>query len=116
MARVALKTVRVTGMPLQTEPDDFLRFATRLSGSAVRGTFQSSRPHSQLKTTFAIQNENQIGTITFRSEKEKEDALKDRNSGWHLDDNFHGITVLSSPIERDLEYVMATIFYRDLPF
>lgn len=106
MARVTLKTVRVTGMPLDTDLSQLLFLATRLSQQATSRTFWTSGQISaQLRASLATQNETQTGIITFPSESCKKRALKSHNTKWRLDDEFDGVTVLWCPIDPDLEYV-----------
>jgi hypothetical protein len=66
------------------------------------------------ETTFALQNNLPIGTVSFISSKSKDDALerhrKDNKScwkDWMLTDNFEGITVLYQHAEAKVEYVFS---------
>jgi len=95
MATLTAKTVRVTGIPLDTDPSEFLSLATRLSGGVAYPTSRSTG------ISFASQSGTKTGTITFRTEICKKKALK--NNTWRFDDVFDGVTVLSSPDEPDLE-------------
>jgi hypothetical protein len=101
MATVTAKTVRVTGMPLDTDPNEFLSLATMLDGGVSR-TLAASGPTSRLPgISFATQSGTKTGTITFQSEYGKTKALK--NTTWRFDDVFDGVTVLFSPDEPELE-------------
>jgi hypothetical protein len=97
MATKTTKTVRVTGVSLESE---FLSLATRLSG-VQRTVVAPGSTICQPGISFARHSGSKTGTITFQSEKSKKKALKDTT--WRVDDVFDGITVLSAPEEPDLE-------------
>jgi len=103
MATVALKTIRVLGVPLDTNEDEFLSLAGRLSEGATTTFVTRRKTIPQLGASLATQGDTQTGTITLPSDSCKKKANERNNTTWKLDDGFDGLTVLFSPAEPDLE-------------
>lgn len=107
MAKVSLRTVRVTEIPLHIERNEFESVAKRIASRAIDGRrwFSPLTPgEDNPAISFATQFNEHVGTITLPSGKHKTQTLDDANSQWRFDDRFNGVTVLSSPPDADLEY------------
>ncbi|KAF7888617.1 uncharacterized protein EAF02_003158 [Botrytis sinoallii] len=102
MFRTTSKTVRVKGIPLNLNQEDFLEKAEYFSRDLRRPWPQSVKLGSS-KISLAIEREDQVGTITLPSPKHKEEALKYHNTEWEFDDNFNGITTLYSSDDPEVD-------------
>jgi hypothetical protein len=113
MAKVSSSSLRVKGIPPQTDKAAFIEFAKQYSSQTIdRGWLSSSVSGSNNPTvSLSLQSDGHVGTITLPSKTHKEAALQKNDTEWMLDDVFNGITVLSSPDEPDLEYKILTFSY-----
>jgi hypothetical protein len=111
MARGSSRTVRVTEIPSQIEPSEFLTVAKRLASTSIDGGWFSSPTLGDDKPVIscASQFDGYVGTITLPSEKHKTQALASHDTQWRFDDRFDGITVLCSPTDADIEYDCACL-------
>ncbi|OBT73983.1 hypothetical protein VF21_05998 [Pseudogymnoascus sp. 05NY08] len=105
MAKVSSNSLRVKGIPPQTDKATFIDFAKQYSSQTIaRGWLSSSVSGSNNPTvSISLQSDDYVGTITLPSKAHKEAALQKNDTEWMLDDVFNGITVLSSPDEPDLD-------------
>jgi hypothetical protein len=104
------RAIRIRSIPQDNADEAFANFKARLASAPTTQLSiftRSSRASAEFPTlaSLARQQDENVGTISFSSKQLKEKALKDRESGWILDDQFNGITVLHSPPNPDLEYV-----------
>jgi hypothetical protein len=108
MAKVSLKSVRVTSIPSESDQEEFVAVAKRLAADSA-STARRSRPKTKtevdVEISFAPQQESFIGTISLPTEKHKVAALANHDTNWEFDDEFNGITVLNCPATPDLEFV-----------
>ncbi|KAF7902359.1 hypothetical protein EAF00_002262 [Botryotinia globosa] len=102
MFRTTSKTVRVKGIPLNSNQEEFLEKAEYCSRDLRRPWPQSVNLGSS-KISLAIEREDHVGTITLPSPKHKEEALKYHNTEWEFDDNFNGITTLYSSDDPEVD-------------
>ena len=101
------RTIRVRGLTSDLSRDAFREEAIKLNEAASqskRPTFlqRSASTPSDPECSLAIQNEAKTGTVTFGSADVKEKAIK-KDTGWEVDDNFDGLTVLHTADYADLE-------------
>lgn len=108
MATVSKKTIRVLEISQEVEEDEFLAVARRLTSEAVKGGWFSrvQTGNEDPVTSFATQYDGHVGTISLPSEKHKVKALDTHATCWRFDDKFNGVTVLASPLQPDIEYVV----------
>jgi hypothetical protein len=106
MSKVSSTTVRVMEIPSDVEQSEFAIVAKLLTSKSLAGGWFSSSKLGDDKPviSFATQYDGHAGTITLPSEEHKKLALVSHGTQWTLDDEFHGITVLCSPVDFDLEY------------
>ncbi|KAF7953923.1 uncharacterized protein EAE97_001321 [Botrytis byssoidea] len=102
MFRTTSKSVRVKGIPLDSNQEEFMEEAEYCSRDLRRPWPQPVNLGSS-KISLAIEREDQVGTITLPSPKHKEEALKYHNTEWEYDDNFNGITTLYSSDDPEVD-------------
>ncbi|KAH8796956.1 hypothetical protein F5882DRAFT_476629 [Hyaloscypha sp. PMI_1271] len=105
MSKVSSTTVRVMEIPSDVEQSEFATVAKLLTSRSLAGGWFSSSKSGDDKPviSFATQYDGHAGTITLPSEKHKKLALVSHATQWKFDDGFQGITVLSSPVDSDLD-------------
>lgn len=106
MSKVSSTTVRVMEIPSDVDQSEFATVAKLLTSTSLAGGwFSSSKPGDDKPViSFATQYDGHAGTITLPSAEHKKLALVNHGTQWKFDDEFHGITILCSPVDSDLEY------------
>ncbi|KAH8881985.1 hypothetical protein GQ53DRAFT_465131 [Thozetella sp. PMI_491] len=110
----ALKTARVTDIPLGVEEGTVAGLARSVAAPDGRGwakllgsfTNKAAVPDSSLLiVSLALQLRSQCGTITFPSKQAKKKALRryPKSTAWNIDDVFSGLTVLHSLADPQLD-------------
>ncbi|CZR63155.1 uncharacterized protein PAC_13052 [Phialocephala subalpina] len=106
MSTHSTHTVRVREIDQDVSPTRFSNIARSLSSKRCRQWWLPSTTqtgHDNPVTSFALHLDGYNGTITLPSVQHKDLALKEHGTDWKFDDEFDGVTTLSSPIEADVD-------------
>jgi hypothetical protein len=116
MERTSAKTVRIREIARDTSLEDFIPIIIQLA-KPEKGMFRRKKQPAEQspRTSFARQGDNIIATATFETADLKTNALENalKNARTFspdkliLDDIFNGVTILHSPEDADIEYVLA---------